>query len=356
RGSHVRCRPLGPRGADGVARAGALRWRGANALRPAAPAPRHRLVAHRRHVPAVPVSCSPAVRPPAVAPEESRRLDGLRPLRVVRPSVPHAALLHARGMVARARAARSHPGGGTTRALRAPAGAFPGRGGAALAAAGVPRGDHAEELHGRFPTVRAPLLHEPGVLLVAPPVVSHLPLHVHHALPAAAGTPRAERCRRRDGSPAGAVRRDRAVRRRPARAALAVAGVPEPLRRLGELPLVLALLLRRLSYRPFPGRRRADRRRTAPVRRSLLRGHARYAAVARVARRSDPRTRDRVPALLAAERDRGRLWRRCGARLRPSSRDRGGRLVRLPARVGAPGIRPAPGSDRRPGGLAAAPR
>src|SRR5262249_5550800 len=154
------------------------------------------------------------------------------------------------------------PGGGTTRALRASAGSLPGGSRAALPAAGVPRGYYAKGLHGRFPTVRAPLLHQPGVLLVASPVVPHLPLHLHHPLPAASGAPRAGRCRRRVSSPACAVPRDRAVRRRPARPALAVAGVPEPLRRLGELPLVLALLRRRLSDRPLPCRRRADRRRT----------------------------------------------------------------------------------------------
>src|SRR5262249_49945711 len=158
----------------------------------------------------------PAVRPPAVAPEESRRVDWLRPLRVVRPSGAHAALLHAGRLVARACAARSHPGRGTTRALRAPAGSVPGGSGAALPAAGVPRGDHAKGFPGRFPTVRTPFLHEPGVLLVASPVVPHLPLPLPHALPAAAGAPRAEHCRRRVGSPASAVPRDRAIRRRPA--------------------------------------------------------------------------------------------------------------------------------------------
>src|SRR5262249_51826526 len=149
----------------------------------------------------------------------------------------------------------------------------------------------AEGLHGQLLAVPAPLLHQPRVLLVAPPVVPDLPVHVHHAVPAVARTAGAEPRRGARGAPAHALRRDRALRRRRARAPLALARLPEPLRRLGELPLVLALLRRRLPDRAVPGRRRADPRRTTPLRAHFRAGCAGHAAAVRLDGRAGRRPR-----------------------------------------------------------------
>src|SRR5262249_33741067 len=131
-------------------------------------------------------------------------------------------------LVARAGAPRAYGRRRPTRGLRAPARALSRRGHPAVAAAGLPGGDHAEGLHGQLLAVPAPLLHQPRVLLVAPPVVPDLPVHVHHAVPAVARTAGAQPRRGARGAPARALRGDRAVRRRRARTPLALARLPEP--------------------------------------------------------------------------------------------------------------------------------
>src|SRR5262249_3742987 len=187
-------------------------------------------------------------------------------------------------------AARAYGSRRATRAIRTPARALSRRRRPAVATAGLLGGDHPEGLHRQLPAVPAPLLHQPRVLLVAPPVVPHLPLHVHHAVPAAARTAGAQRRRARGGAPAHALRRDRALRRRRARTPLALARLPEPVRRLGELPLVLAVLRRRLPDRPVPGRRRADRRRATPLRAHLRAGSPGDAAAVRLDGRAGRRS------------------------------------------------------------------